>query len=149
MRNKVNEIKVSYKERIPAKFWQKISSSKDAAEVFYENWDKDTIGFRESFQVMLLNNANKVKGIYELSRGGLTGTIVDMRILNGLIFKSLTVGFLLAHNHPSGTRKPSQSDIALTEKIKTAWELFDVKLLDHIILTPYGDYYSFADEGLL
>ena len=149
MRNKVNEIKVSYKERIPAKFWQKIGSSKDAAEVFYDNWDKETIGLQESFKVMLLNNSNRVKGIYQLSTGGITGTLVDIRILFALALKSMAVALIVSHSHPSGALKPSQSDRVITDEIKKAGELLKIKLLDHLIIVPDGGYYSFADSGLL
>ncbi|WP_339835945.1 JAB domain-containing protein [uncultured Maribacter sp.] len=81
MKDKVNEIQISYTERIPSPFWQKINSSKDAAALLFQHWDKSTIQVHESFKVMLLNNSNKVKGIYHLSKGGTTGTLVDIRIL--------------------------------------------------------------------
>ena len=149
MRTKVSEIKVSYKERIPAKFWQKIGSSKDAAEVFYENWDKDTIALYETFKVLLLNNGNKVKGILDLSKGGITGTLVDIRLLFGIVLKSASVALIVGHCHPSSILRPSRADRDITEKIRRAAEMLDIKLLDHIILAPDGSYYSFADEGLL
>ncbi len=149
MRHKVNEIKVSYIETATENVTETIASSRDASELFYQLWDKDTIAFRECFKVILLNNANKVKGIYELSQGGISGTVVDMRILFAVVIKSLTVGIIIGHNHPSGVLKPSTSDIRLTRRIKEAATLLDVKLLDHLIITPKGSYYSFADEGLL
>ena len=98
---------------------------------------------------MLLNNANRVKGIFEVSTGGITGTLVDLRILFAVVLKSLSCSVILSHNHPSGTLKPSEADKRLTEKIKKAGELLDIKILDHLILTPDGDYFSFADEGML
>ena len=98
---------------------------------------------------MLLNNSNKVKGIYHLSTGGLTGTLVDIRILFAVILKSLSVGIILAHNHPSGKLKASNADIQLTNKIKKAAVYFDVKVLDHLILIPNGQFYSFSDNGLI
>lgn len=149
MKDKVNEIKVSYKERIPTSFWQKITSSHDAAELLFEHWDKDTIGLHETFKVLLLNNANKVKGIYELSKGGISGTLVDIRILFAVVLKSLSVGIILSHCHPSGQLKPSAMDRNITKKIGKAAKLFDIMVLDHLIIAPNGDYYSFADEGLL
>jgi len=149
MKNKVNEIQVRYKDKIPATSWEQINSSKDAAELLFKNWDKDTIELQESFKIILLNNSNKVKGIYQISQGGITGTLVDIRILFAVILKSLSVGIILTHNHPSGKLQASQSDKQITTKIKNASELFDVKLLDHIIITPNGRYYSFADEGIL
>jgi DNA repair protein RadC len=149
MKDKVNEIQISYKERIPSPFWRKINSSKDAADMLFEHWDKNTIGLHESFKVVLLNNSNKVKGIYQLSKGGITGTLVDIRILFAVILKSLSVAVILTHNHPSGILKASEADRQLTAKIKKAAVLFDVKVLDHILIVPNGDYYSFADDGIL
>jgi DNA repair protein RadC len=98
---------------------------------------------------LLLNNSNKVKGVYEVSNGGITGTLVDIRILFAVILKTLSVGVILAHNHPSGKLLPSEADKVLTKKIKKASSFFDVKILDHLIITPNGDYYSFSDNGLL
>lgn len=149
MKSKVNEIRVSYQDRINSDFWHKITTSKDAAMLLYENWDSDNIGLQESFKVMLLNNNNKVKGIYQLSKGGITGTVVDLRILFAVVLKSLSVALILAHNHPSGTLKASEADKQITDKIKKAATLFDIKVLDHLILVPNGEFYSFADNGIL
>jgi len=149
MKSQVNEIKVSYKERITAPFWRKINSSKDAAELLFEHWDKSTISLHESFKIVLLNNNNKVKGIYQISQGGITGTLVDLRILFAVVLKTLSVAIILTHNHPSGTLKASTADRQITKKIKNAAQLLDIKVLDHILIVPNGDYYSFADEGIL
>lgn len=149
MKDKVNEIQISYKERITSPFWHKISSSKDASELLYEHWNKNTIEVHESFKIMLLNNSNKVKGIYQLSQGGITGTMIDLRILFAVVLKTLSVAIILTHNHPSGKLQASEADIRLTEKIKKAAELFDVKVLDHLIIAPNGEYYSFSDNGIL
>ncbi len=149
MKDKVNEIRISYKERVPASFWRKINSCKDAADFLFEHWDKQTIQVHESFKVVLLNNNNKVKGIYQLSKGGITSTIIDIRILFAVVLKSLSVAIILTHNHPSGTLKASEADKEITQKIKKAAELLDVSLLDHILIVPNGDYYSFADNGLM
>jgi DNA repair protein RadC len=149
MKNKVNEIKISYKEKITTSKSNAIKSSTDAGKLLFEHWDKNTIGLQEGFKVLLLNNSNKIKGIYHLSTGGLTGTLVDIRILFAVILKSLSVGIILAHNHPSGKLKPSEADKQLTQKIKKAAVLFDVKVLDHLILIPNGKFYSFSDNGLI
>lgn len=149
MKSQVNEIKVSYKERITAPFWRKINSSKDAAELLFEHWDKSTISLHESFKIVLLNNNNKVKGIYQISQGGITGTLVDLRILFAVVLKTLSVAIILTHNHPSGTLKASEADRQITKKIRNAAQLLDIKVLDHILIVPNGDYYSFADEGIL
>jgi len=149
MKNKVNEIRISYKERIPSPFWQKISSSKDVAQMLFEHWDKRTIQVHESFKIVLLNNNNKVKGVYQLSKGGITGTLVDLRILFAVVLKTLSVAIILVHNHPSGTLRASAADKQITQKIKNAAQLLDIKVLDHLIIVPDGSYYSFADEGIL
>lgn len=149
MKDKVNEIQISYKERITSPFWHKISSSKDASELLYEHWNKNTIEVHESFKIMLLNNSNKVKGIYQLSQGGITGTMIDLRILFAVVLKTLSVAIILTHNHPSGKLQASEADIRLTEKIKKAAKLFDVAVLDHLIISPNGEYYSFSDNGIL
>lgn len=149
MRSKVNEIRISYKECNSLAESPSIKSSSDAAELLFENWDLDTITLYESFKVLLLNNSNKVKGVYELSKGGITGTLVDIRILFATVLKSLTVGIILAHNHPSGKLQASEADIQLTKKIKKAAGFFDISVLDHLIIAPNGNYYSFADNHII
>ncbi|WP_431122744.1 JAB domain-containing protein [Flagellimonas flava] len=149
MRNKVNEIKISYKGGLKSSEWQVISNSQDAAELLFEDWDKNSINIYETFKVVLLNNSNKVKGVYQISQGGITGALVDLRILFAVILKSLSVAIILTHNHPSGKLLPSEADKRLTQKINKAGKLFDIRLLDHLIFAPDGDYYSFADNGIL
>ena len=149
MNDKVNEIKVSYKGGIKSAFWTKINHSQDAANLLFENWDKDTIEVHESFKILLLNNSNKAKGVHQISQGGITGTLVDIRLLFATILKSLSVAIILAHNHPSGKLKPSEADINITNKIKRAAKFLDILVLDHIILAPNGGHYSFKDEGII
>ena len=149
MKTQVNEIKISYKGGIKSSMWHKIENAQDAAELIYCHWDKDTIVIQETFKVVLLNNSNKVKGIYQLSQGGITNTLIDLRILFAVILKSLSVAIILSHNHPSGKLQPSEADKKLTNKIKKASNLFDIRLLDHLIFAPDGDYYSFSENGLL
>ncbi len=149
MKTKVNEISIKYQGNYKLKEAPIISSSRSAAEILFEAWNKDKIGLQECFKIILLNNANKVKGVFEVSSGGITGTLVDLRILFAVILKSLSTAVILAHNHPSGILRPSEADKAITRKIKDAASLLDIKLLDHLIITPDGDFYSFADEGML
>ena len=103
----------------------------------------------EEFNVLLLNRANYVKGILRLSRGGLTGTVADPRILFATALKSLSVGVIAGHNHPSGSIKPSSQDIELTKKLKEIGRFHEITLIDHLILSPHSGFYSFADEGML
>jgi len=102
----------------------------------------------EEFWVLYLNNANKVIAKNQLSKGGMTGTVVDVRIIFKSALESGAVGILLCHNHPSGNLKPSEVDIEITKKVKTAGKSLDINVLDHLIITQNG-YYSFADEGIL
>ncbi|QCX40284.1 DNA repair protein [Aureibaculum algae] len=148
MKNKVNEIKISYKSK-ETKTPCKINRSADAANLLFEHWNQDTIELHESFKVVLMNNSNIVKGIIEISNGGIAGTLVDVRILFAVALKTLTTGIIICHNHPSGTLKPSEADKRLTTKIKQASEFLDIKLLDHLILIFDGAFYSFADNNLL
>lgn len=149
MRNEVNEIKISYCEKLGIIDSEPVNRSDKVAELLYRTWDKDTIGLHETFKVLLFNNANKVKGVYQASTGGLTGTLMDIRILFAVILKSLSVAIVLAHNHPSGTKQASPADLKLTRKVKKAAEMFDITVLDHIIILPNGDYFSFGDNGIL
>ncbi|MCR8668254.1 JAB domain-containing protein [Aestuariibaculum sp. M13] len=147
MKSEVNEIQVSYKEKLKVSL--SIKCSADANDIIFNHWDQNTIGLYESFKIMLLNNSNKVKGIYELSSGGITGTLVDIRILFAIVLKTLSTGIILVHNHPSGKLKPSEVDKQLTEKIVKASKFLDIAVLDHLIITPSGEYFSFADNGIL
>ncbi|WKB81805.1 JAB domain-containing protein [Cellulophaga lytica] len=149
MKNVISEITVSYMDKTPETYWRKINSSKDASELLYEHWNKNTIAMYESFKVILLANNNRVKGIFQLSQGGINSTLIDVRILFAVVLKSLSVGIILSHNHPSGTLSPSEADKNITKKIKQAAVFFDIKVLDHLIITPNGNYYSFADNALL
>ena len=147
--SRVSEIQVSYINKVKVKESQRIKSSSDIATLLFETWNKNTIELHESFKVILLNNSNTVKGIFEMSSGGITGTLVDLRILFAVALKTLATCIIVCHNHPSGNLRPSHSDIILTNKIKKASELLDIKLLDHIIITPSQEYFSFADDGNL
>ena len=122
-----------------------ISSSRDVFELI-----NPIIGDleHEEFWVLYLNNSNKVKFKSPLSKGGMTGTVVDVRLLFQIALEQKAVGIILTHNHPSGKVKPSDADIQITKKIKEAGRIMDIQLLDHLIITEYS-YYSFADEGIL
>lgn len=102
----------------------------------------------EEFWIIHLNNSNKVLKTSQLSKGGITGTLVDVRLVLKEAIELGAVGIILAHNHPSGTLKPSENDIRLTEKMKKAGESLDINILDHLIITEKA-YFSFADEQML
>ena len=102
----------------------------------------------EEFWVLFLNNSNKVLAKSQVSKGGLTATIVDVRLLFKSALELAAIGVIVCHNHPSGKLQPSNADKQITQKIKNAGETLDIKLLDHLIVTE-KDYFSFADESLL
>ena len=102
----------------------------------------------EEFWILYLNNANAILKIGQLSKGGITGTVVDIRLLLKQALEWGAVGLIVAHNHPSGQLKPSRSDISLTKKLAKAASVLDIKLLDHLIITE-SSYFSFADEKLI
>jgi DNA repair protein RadC len=102
----------------------------------------------EEFWILYLNNSNKIIKSAQLSKGGITGTVVDVRLAFKEALQLGALGIILAHNHPSGTLKPSQADIQLTKKLKTAGDSLDIKVLDHLIITEKA-YFSFADENML
>jgi DNA repair protein RadC len=122
-----------------------IKSSGDACD-FIKKFYSDDIEIFESFFILLLNRANTTIGYAKISQGGLTGTVVDIRIVAKYAVDSLATGVILAHNHPSGNLKPSQQDIDLTKKIKEGLKLLDIDVHDHLILTVSG-HLSLLDEG--
>ncbi len=124
---------------------KKITSSKSAFEIM-----QPIIGdlLHEEFWVLFLNNSNKVIYKSQLSKGGITGTVVDVRIIFKMAFEQNAVSLILCHNHPSGVLQASDADKQITKKIKDAGKMLEINVLDHLIITTYS-YLSFADEGLL
>lgn len=102
----------------------------------------------EEFWVIYLNNSNKILHKTQISKGGITGTVVDTRIIFKIALEQYATSVILTHNHPSGTLKPSEADRQITRKLKAAGGHLDIAVLDHIIITESG-YFSFADEGIL
>ena len=144
----VAEVELTYKTKIKASDRPLISSSADAAELLKSHWDENKIEFVEQFKVLLLNRANRVLGLVEISSGGVTGTVADPKLVLVAAVKANACAIIMAHNHPSGNLKPSQQDEHLTQKIKAAAQLFDIRLLDHVIITNDG-HFSFTEQGLL
>ncbi len=142
--NIIKEIKLSYSNNGLENI--KITESNSAYKILIDNWDMDIIQLQEEFKVLLLNRANVVLGIYPLSKGGVSGTMVDVKLLLASAIKANTSSIIVAHNHPSGNLKPSENDLRLTRRIKEGAKLLDITLLDHVIVTK-DTYYSFADDG--
>ena len=124
-----------------------IGSSKDAAD-FIRQFYTDDIEIFESVFILLMNRARKTIGYAKISQGGLTGTVVDLRLVAKYAVESLATQVIMAHNHPSGNLKPSEQDIDITKKAKLGLGLLDITVDDHIILTKDG-YTSLADECLM
>lgn len=144
---KLPEIQIKYRNsNIPLELRPQITTSKDSETLFRQIWDLDTIELLESVKVVYLNRDNRLLGYQNLSNGGITCCIADVRLLFATALKSTATNIVLAHNHPSGNYKPSHQDEQLTKKVLEGCKHFDLKLLDHIILTRDG-YYSFADNG--
>ncbi|MXS72717.1 DNA repair protein [Flavobacteriaceae bacterium W22] len=143
---KVAELLVSYSAHIVSQ--QKISNSIETYSLIINNWNLDTIEMFEEVKILLLNKSNKVLGVYDLSKGGMSSSIIDVKIVLSIALKSLASGIIIVHNHPSGNLSPSKADIDITEKLKSAFNLMDITVLDHLIISK-DNYYSFADDGLL
>jgi DNA repair protein RadC len=139
------KIQVTFDKKIKMSEIKAITSSAQAVTILREMYNKDTFEWTEEMVLLCLNRSNKPIGYYKLSSGGIAGTICDPKVVFTIALKSAATGIIISHNHPSGALSPSRADKDVTEKIKKAGELLDIKLLDHVILTDEG-YYSFADE---
>ena len=144
----VSEINVTYKPKFKASERPAITTSKNAYDILSKNWDRNKIELLEQFKILLLNRANKVLGIYEVSFGGVSGTAADPKLIFSIALKTCASGIILSHNHPSGQLRPSEADLQITKKIKEGGKFLDISDLDHVIVTVDG-YFSFADEGLI
>ncbi|MEM1324943.1 MAG: JAB domain-containing protein [Bacteroidota bacterium] len=142
----VSEIQLTYNTKVKAKDRPKITESSDAYWVLESNWS-DQIALLEEFNVLFLDRSNRVMGLCRLSKGGINGTVVDVRLAFAAALKARASSIILAHNHPSGNVNPSRQDIEITRKFAQAGKLLDIPVIDHIILTPDDNYYSMADKG--
>ena len=142
----LNEVKVSY----TCTATEAVRTSAEAQELCRKAYDmaNANLSLKETFIILYFNRANKLIGFYVLSSGGLCGTIADLRIAFSIGLKCLATSMILVHNHPSTNKQPSQSDLQLTKKFVKTGELLEIKVLDHIILTP-DEYYSMSDKGQL
>lgn len=140
----IAEIEISYSPKLKTSELITVSSSDQAYEVLSADW-KDLRRI-ESFKILLLNQANKLLGISTVSKGGVSGTVADVRVIFQAALKANASSVILSHNHPSGNLKASQQDILLTKKIKEGGKLLDIAVLDHLIVTDVG-FSSLADDG--
>jgi len=145
-KGKLPELKLVYKKGEEKRF--KVSSSKDAYKGLKELYDLDIIEYCESSVVLYLNRANNTLGWKLISQGGISGTVIDPKIIYATALQCGASAIILSHNHPTGILSPSDADKRVTKTIVDAGKLFDIQVLDHIIVTTDG-YYSFRDEGLM
>jgi DNA repair protein RadC len=145
---KVAEIEISYFPKVRPSERPHARTSKEVYEILRSAWNHNNIEYCEEFKVLLLNQANRVLGIVDISTGGVASTIVDPKKVFGAVLKANATGIILAHNHPSGNLQPSEADKRITQRLKLAGELLEIKVLDHVILTLEG-YYSFSDEEII
>lgn len=134
--------------RIQAADMQNVLMVKNSASVFEYCKSKLSGLAHEEFYALLLNRGNRLVKEYQVSKGGISGTVVDIRMI---LKEALFVGaacMVLVHNHPSGNKQPSQADITLTKKIQEAAKFMDISVLDHVIIADQS-YYSFADDGII
>ena len=136
--NNVTEVQLVYKTKIKASDRPKISNMEDAVDIFRKYWSRDRIEHVEEVKILLLNRSNRVLGIATVSQGGISGSIIDERIVLQYAIKSNASGVILAHNHPSGNLEASEADNRITGKIKNSLELMGMSLLDHIVITADG-----------
>jgi DNA repair protein RadC len=126
-----------------------VQSAEQAATIAREIWDDGSIELRESFAVLLFNTANKLIGYQTLFEGCLNSSLVDTRNIFQLALLANACSIIVVHNHPSGNPEPSSNDIAITNNIRKAGELFNIKLLDSLILLPGSGYTSLSERCLM
>ncbi len=145
--SKLAEIKVTYSFKVKYSDRVKITSSQDAVGLLRTIWSHE-LELREECYILLLNRANHVLGWYRASQGGISGTVIDPKLVFGIALKCNACGVILAHNHPSGNTQPSAADIKLTKQLVEGGRLLEISVLDHVIVTTES-HHSFADEGQL
>lgn len=143
--NKISEIGLTYSRKVKASDRPKVRCSRDAYNLFRQNWDDLTINLYEEFKVLLLDRDGRCMGIACISKGGVSGTMVDPKLVFATALKARACAIILAHNHPSGNKTPSLSDKRMTQKLIRGAEYLDIAIHDHIIVTDEG-YLSFSER---
>jgi DNA repair protein RadC len=146
MKDLISEIEVTYTSKIKSSDRLKITCSEDANQALRTFWP--SFEHVEYVYLLLLNRQNQLIGKYFLAKGGMAGTIVDIRVVFQVALKANASAIMIAHNHPSGNLLASEADRKITQQLKEAGNILEIPLLDHIILTEEG-YLSLADDGYL
>lgn len=144
----VAEIQVRYSTNVKASDRPKVKSSACAFQVLKSKWS-DLIEIQEEFNILVLDASSKVLGFYNLSKGGMDSTVVDPKLIFVTDLRAPASSVILAHNHPSGNISPSSQDIELTNRIVAGGKILGIQVLDHLILGPDEEYFSFADHELI
>lgn len=143
---KVGEVELSYRSKTSNKI--KLETSEQAYRLMLNTYDEGQIEYRESFKVILLNNACKVLGYITISEGGLTEASVDIRLIMQAVLLSNATAMILVHNHPSGNLTPSRQDKKLTKHVVDCARMMNIRVIDHIIISSES-YYSFTENELI
>ena len=146
MEDTIAEVQITYKSAVKSADRIKITCSQDAnnaLRIFWESFEHVEYAY-----LLLLNRQNQLIGRYFLAKGGISGAVIDIRVIFQVALKANATSIMLAHNHPSGNLEPSDADRKITHQLKDAGKILDIPLLDHIILTAEG-YLSLADDGYL
>ena len=143
----IAEVELVYKNQPNISNRPQINKSSDGYDVLIAAWDENKIGFVEQVNLLLLNRANRVLGVCTISTGGVSGTIIDPKLVFIAALKANASSIIIAHNHPSENTAPSQADRVATKKLTEAGLLLDITLLDHLIVTPHR-FYSFSDNAV-
>lgn len=143
----LQEIEVRYTPREDVKFSGNIKTSAEAYK-YIRLLFLPFLSHHEEVWILLLNQATKLIGMSQVAKGGIDFSVVDIRIIFQTLLITHSVRFVLIHNHPAGSLRPSRQDEMFTKKVKQACEILNIQLLDHLIIGAEG-YFSFADEGLL
>lgn len=147
IQSKVAELTIRYSTNVKPSERPKIERSSDAEDIL-RPYFQEFIEYREAFYILILNRAHKVLAAHQISMGGISGTVVDIRMIFQAALMCNGSSVILAHNHPSGNKQLSDADRTLTKRLVEAGKVMDISVIDHLILTV-DDYFSFADEGMI
>jgi DNA repair protein RadC len=140
------EVQITYSNPVKSVDRFKVVGSQSVASALREFWPSyDHIEF---MYMIMLNRQNQILGYHQVSKGGITGTIIDLRVIYQVALKANASAIIIAHNHPSGNLEPSETDKKVSREVKDAGKILNITLLDHIILTTDG-FHSMADDGQL
>ena len=142
----IAEVQITYSSKVKACDRFRVTGSKDAAKAFRSIWP--SYEHIEFIYMLMLNRQNQVLGCHQISKGGMTGTVVDVRVVFQVALKSCATSIILGHNHPSGNLEPSDADKKITRQLSDAGKMLEIPVIDHLILT-LDSFFSMADEGIL